>query len=85
MATPRSDDRSRRRAPVPRRLVLILAWTLATVVGVLVAGETKIGPVLLTLSRNHGVHLGDVLAFAGCYGLVLLGQLAWPPRHVDRE
>jgi hypothetical protein len=78
MAAPRSDGRPHGRPQVPRRLVLGLAWTLATLVGLLVAAETKIGPVLLTLSPTHGVHLGDVLAFAGCYGIVLFAQLGWP-------
>jgi hypothetical protein len=80
MGAPRYDDGYDRRSPVSRRLVLTLAWALATLVGLLVAGETKIGPVLLTVSANHGIHLGDVLAFAGCYALVLLAQLAWPRR-----
>ena len=27
----------------------------------------QVGPVLLTLSRGHGIHVGDLVAFAAAY------------------
>jgi hypothetical protein len=69
----------------PRRLLLTVAWVLATCAALLVAHDTKIGPVLLTISRGHGVHLGDVLSLLVCYGAVALLQASWPPHRSDRR
>ena len=56
--------RVRHRAPsgVTHAMVALCAWGVAAVVTMAVAGETKIGPVVLTLTRNHGLHAGDVAA-----------------------
>ncbi|MGH3584811.1 MAG: hypothetical protein ACRDQ0_00670 [Pseudonocardia sp.] len=52
-----------------RRVVVVIAvWVLATLVGLAVAATTKVGPVVLTLTHRHGVHLGDLLAFVVAYG-----------------
>jgi hypothetical protein len=50
-----------------RATLAVLAWIGATLFGLAVAAETRIGPTVLELSYNHGIHLGDVLAFAGAY------------------
>lgn len=51
-----------------RRVGAVLTvWFAATVVVLVVAAETKVGPVLLTLSRRHGVHAGDVVAAVATY------------------
>jgi hypothetical protein len=72
---PQLDRRDVHLSRTARRTALALAWLLATAVGLLVAATTKIGPVLLSVSDTHGVHLGDVAAFAACYGaVVLLGR-----------
>jgi len=42
-------------------LLLLVAWTMAFVVTLLVAAHTRIGPVVVPLSPTHGLHLGDVL------------------------
>ena len=44
-----------------------VAWTLGVwafcgIATVLVAAESKVGPVLHELDARHGVHLGDVVA-----------------------
>ncbi len=39
---------------------LLLVWAAAATVWV--AADTAIGPVVVTLSRNHGIHVGDVAA-----------------------
>jgi hypothetical protein len=51
---------------------VIAVWVTATLLGLAVAATTRIGPVLLTVSGSHGVHLGDVLAFAAAYGAAIL-------------
>jgi len=59
-----SAPRLRHRAPsgVTHAMVALCAWGVAAVVTMAVAGETKIGPVVFTLTRNHGLHAGDVVA-----------------------
>jgi hypothetical protein len=68
----------------PARLALAaLAWAGATLFGLLVAAGTRIGPVVVNLSYNHGIHLGDLVAFAGAYlvaGRVTLSLIT--PRRV---
>lgn len=79
-ADPSDEDRcvNQARADRPiRRLrnrlpLLLVVWGLATAIGLQVAATTRIGPVLVKLSYRHGVHLGDLLAFAACYGVALL-------------
>lgn len=67
------------------RTGLLLAWALATLGGVLVAVTTRIGPVVLAITTNHGVHAGDLVGFGVCYGTVLLGTLLRPsPAQPDR-
>jgi hypothetical protein len=50
---------------------LVVAFGLATAAGVLIATTTQVGPVLLSLTDSHGIHLGDVLAFAVFYAAAL--------------
>lgn len=67
------------RRPATRRVAVVLVWGLATALGLAVAATTRIGPVVLRVTSSHGVHLGDVLAFALAYaaaGLVTLWLLA---------
>jgi hypothetical protein len=40
-------------------------------IGLGVAVTTTIGPVVLELSPRHGVHVGDVVAFAVSYAMAL--------------
>jgi hypothetical protein len=51
-----------------RQAVLILAvWGAATAFGLAFAEFTRVGPVLLTVSRSHGVHVGDLVAMLAAY------------------
>jgi hypothetical protein len=63
-----------------RRTVLMAPWAapwvLATLAGLVIAATTRIGPTLLQLSERHGVHLGDLLAFALAYAMALAVTLA---------
>jgi membrane protein DedA with SNARE-associated domain len=47
--------------------MIVLVWGVATLLGLLVAATTRIGPILVTVARTHGVHLGDAVAFLVCY------------------
>ena len=58
--------------PVPRAALVVLAWVGATLFGLAVAAETRIGPTVLDLSGTHGIHLGDLLAFGGAYAVAAL-------------
>jgi hypothetical protein len=51
--------------------VLLAVWGLATAAGLVAAATTKIGPVVVALSYRHGVHVGDLVAFAACYAAAL--------------
>ena len=65
-----------------RRAVSILVlWGAATAFGLAFAELTRVGPVLLTFSRGHGVHVGDLVAFAAAYSVaaVLTRRLLRPP------
>ena len=51
-----------------RRSALVAAlWATATVFALAIAHWTAVGPVVLTLSRGHGVHVGDLVALAAAY------------------
>ena len=51
-----------------RRTVLTLAlWGAATAFGLAFAAWTAVGPVVLVLTPRHGVHVGDLAAFAAAY------------------
>jgi hypothetical protein len=65
-----ADEGGRVRAS--RSAAVTLVWVAATLVGLVVAATTKIGPVLLTISARHGIHLGDLLAFAVSYATALV-------------
>ncbi len=64
-------------APTRGRLALVgAAWAGATLFGLAVAAVTDIGPTVARLSENHGVHLGDLVAFGGAYLLALVVTVA---------
>ena len=42
-------------------------WGAATAFGLAFAAWTAVGPVLVILTRGHGVHAGDLVAFAAAY------------------
>jgi hypothetical protein len=55
----------------PYAATMALSWVAATVIGLAVSVTTKIDPVVVAVSVRHGVHLGDLLAFAGSYAAAL--------------
>ena len=42
-------------------------WAIATIVGLWIAAETKVGPVLVKVTGKHGLHLGDLAGFLVCW------------------
>lgn len=52
---------------IRRAVSILIVWGTATMFGLAFAELTRVGPVLLTLSRGHGVHVGDLVAFAAAY------------------
>ena len=59
-------------------MVRFAAWAVAVAVSLAVAADTRIGPVLLTLSPRHGVHAGDVVAVALVMGVIVMVVVARP-------
>jgi hypothetical protein len=59
------DLKCRRRLARHRGLVTA-GWLIATAISLGVAARTSIGPVV-QLSKNHGVHAGDLVGFASGY------------------
>ena len=55
-----------------RVAVLAVIWGGALAVGLVAARLTKVGPILLEVSGRHGVHTGDVLAFAFSFTVAAL-------------
>ena len=59
----RPDRAGTDRPGTVRTVLLVTAiWGAATVFCLAFAVATAVGPILLTLSRDHGVHVGDLVA-----------------------
>jgi hypothetical protein len=50
-------------------------WGLTVAMTLLFAHVTAIGPVLLTLTRTHGVHLGDIVFTLAAFGIAVMISL----------
>lgn len=55
-----------------RATVLAVVWGGALAAGLVVARLTKVGPILFEISGRHGVHAGDVVAFAFAFAVASL-------------
>jgi hypothetical protein len=62
--------RRRRPSAMMHATVVVVAWAIAAVITLAVMAETKIGPVVLKVTTNHGFHAGDV------YTLLVMGGFA---------
>ena len=63
-------------ASIAARWVLCgVVWLVAMATSLYVASETKLGPVVLNLSHNHGVHLSD--AFVVLFGAAIATAFSW--------
>ncbi len=54
---------------------IALVWVIAAATILFTAVDTKWGPILFSLSRRHGVHLGDVLVLLGA--VTAAGLATW--------
>jgi hypothetical protein len=68
-----------------RWVVCAVTWVVCLAAALWAAAETKLGRILVQLSPNHGIHLGDVLAVVlGASLAALVTLVAWitrPPRR----
>ena len=59
-----------------RPLAIVATWLVATAIGLAIAWQTKVGPVLVTWGSRHGLHLGDVVGFVAVYSWASVVTLA---------
>ena len=48
-------------------VVIVLIWGAATAFGLAMARWTSVGPIVLSINRRHGVHVGDLVALMAAY------------------
>jgi hypothetical protein len=74
-----------------RWALCLVVWAVCLGAALLTAAKTKVGPIVIKFSPNHGVHLGDALAVAlGVAVASLVTLAAWLTRssraaHPDRR
>ncbi len=72
-------------------LAIVVVWSAAAAVTMYVGGATTLGPVVFGLTKNHGIHLGDVVAgfitagFAAVVTALLLGVAIGEQMAARRE
>jgi hypothetical protein len=55
-----------------RAVTIACIWSGATMLALIVARLTKVGPILFSVTTRHGVHLGDAGAFGIALGVAAL-------------
>lgn len=75
------------RGLVGKLLLVLTTWGIAVFVVLGAAATTRIGPVLYTISRRHGVHAGDVVVgtVVFCVALLVTAMIIWPRRDADHR
>ena len=72
-------------------LAIVVVWSAAAAVTMYVGGATTLGPVVFGLTKNHGIHLGDVVAgfitagFAAVVTALLVGVAIGEQMAARRE
>jgi hypothetical protein len=66
------------RATVGQVALVVATWVVAAAAVLAVAAETRVGPIVLTVTGRHGVHAGDVVAGVLCFAAaaLLTGRIA---------
>jgi hypothetical protein len=59
-------------AAVERLVLVVVTWGCAVVVALGVAASTRVGPVVVRLTGEHGVHFGDLVAGIVCITVALV-------------
>lgn len=65
--TPEALAENEEMSTTQRTALIVVLWGVATAFGLAFAAWTAVGPVLVILTRGHGVHAGDLVAFAVAY------------------
>jgi hypothetical protein len=61
-----------------RWVLCAVVWVAGMACALYVASKTRIGPLVVQLSQNHGVHVGDVLAVVAAVVVgVAVTAIAW--------
>lgn len=63
---------ARRRSADRAAFQVLLTWAAAAATVLFVAAETSVGPVVMSLSKGHGIHLGDVAALIVAVAVALM-------------
>lgn len=64
-------------------VVLGAIWGGALLVALLVSWQTKAGPIVVSVTDRHGVHLGDIAAFDVSAMWAVHGTIGWARRQAS--
>lgn len=74
------------RPSLGRAVVLaVLVWGAAAAFVLLVAADTRMGPVVFRFTKTHGVHLGDIYATLACVVVAMLITVWIAVDHMGRK
>lgn len=74
------------RPSLGRAVVLaVLVWGAAAAFVLMVAADTRMGPVVFRLTKTHGVHLGDIYATLACVVVAMLITVWIAVDHMGRK
>ena len=82
----RSGARAVARPSLGRAILLVvLTWGAAVAFVLMVAADTRLGPVVFRLTYSHGVHLGDIYATLACAVVAMLITVWIVVDHMGRN
>ena len=82
----RSAARPVTRPSLGRAIMLaVLTWGGAAAFVLMVAADTRLGPVVFRFTNTHGVHLGDIYATLGCVVVASLITVWIAVDHMGRK
>ena len=70
---------------MPRLALIVAAWATAWAIAALWAWQAKVGPIMVSLSDRHGIHLGDVVGLLVASAWAIVATLALAPDRSDRR
>jgi uncharacterized membrane protein len=66
-------------------MLAVLTWGAAAAFVLMVAADTRMGPVVFRLTATHGVHLGDIYATLACVIVAMLITVWIAVDHMGRK
>jgi hypothetical protein len=82
----RSAARTVTRPSLGRAVMLaVLTWGAAMAFVLMVAADTRLGPVVFRFTATHGVHLGDIYATLACVVVAMLITVWIAVDHMGRK